>query len=153
VGATLDSGEEEEMADEENENNEEGEGLKKKENTYRIYGSVKNADEYKKPETIKEIINTNNKEDFLEQLMECDIIIYDIISDPDQIDEACWAISALHSEIEKIDKPKTFILLSTCMTWAKTKPADPVNTQIITKIKLKLSYFLIFKGRNRYAVY
>ena len=63
----------------------------------------------------------------LEHLMECDVIIYDIIHDPEQVDEACWAISALHGELEKIDKPKVFILLSTILTWAKTKPADPVS--------------------------
>ena len=59
--------------------------------------------------------------------MECDVIIYDIIHDPEQVDEACWAISTLHSEIDKIDKPKVFILLSTVMTWAKTKPVDAVS--------------------------
>lgn len=59
--------------------------------------------------------------------MECDVIIYDIIQDPSQVDEACWAISALHSEIDKIDKPKIFILVSPILTWAKTKPADPVT--------------------------
>ena len=60
--------------------------------------------------------------------MECDVIIYDVIHEPDQVDEACWAMSALHSALDNIDKPKIFILLSTVMTWAKTKPADPVLT-------------------------
>ena len=59
--------------------------------------------------------------------MECDVVIYDIIQDPQQVDEACWDISALNSELERIDKPKIFILLSTVMTWAKSKPADPVS--------------------------
>jgi adenylate kinase len=66
----------------------------------------------------------------LEQLLECDVIIYDITQDPEQVDEACWIVSALHSQLEKIDKPKMFILLSTVMTWAKTKPVDPVNFKI-----------------------
>jgi hypothetical protein len=42
----------------------------------------------------------------IEHLMEADVIIYDITQDATQVDEACWAISALHSELEKIDKPK-----------------------------------------------
>jgi adenylate kinase len=83
-------------------------------------------------------LKSGNKESLLEHLMECDVIIYDIIHDPEQVDEACWAISALHSEMEKIDKPKIFILLSTILTWAKTKPADPVNNFFLNKIK-KLS--------------
>ena len=64
----------------------------------------------------------------IEHLMEADVIIYDITQDATQVDEACWAISALHSELEKIDKHKIFILLSPLLTWAKTKPADPVNS-------------------------
>lgn len=36
-------------------------------------------------------------------------------------------ITALHSEIEYFAFPKMFILVSTLMTWAKTKPADPVS--------------------------
>ena len=74
-----------------------------------------------------QLFQTSNKEELLEQLMECDVVIYDIIQDPQQVDEACWAISALNSELERIDKPKIFILLSTVMTWAKSKPADPVS--------------------------
>ncbi len=67
--------------------------------------------------------------------MECDVIIYDITQDVRQIDDACWAISALHSELDKIDKPKIFILLSPLLTWAKTKPADPVSTYINCSFK------------------
>jgi len=67
----------------------------------------------------------------MEQLLECDVIIYDITQDPEQVDEACWTISALHSQLDKIDKPKMFILLSTVMTWAKTKPVDPVNVELL----------------------
>ena len=79
--------------------------------------------------------------------MECDVIIYDIIQDTTQIDEACWAISALHSEMEKIDKPKTFILLSPILTWAKTKPADPVNIHIHSKI-IQINYCILKIGRT-----
>lgn len=69
-----------------------------------------------------------NKDELVENLMECDVIIYDIMHDPEQVDEACWAMSTLHSAMDNIDKPKIFILLSTVMTWAKTKPADPVSS-------------------------
>lgn len=36
-------------------------------------------------------------------------------------------ITALHSELEHFTFPKMFILVSTLMTWGKTKPADPVS--------------------------
>jgi adenylate kinase len=61
-----------------------------------------------------------------EQIKECDIIIYDIIQDKQQIDEASWAINSLNEDIERINKQKIFILLSTVMTWARSKPTDPV---------------------------
>ena len=34
-------------------------------------------------------------------LMSCDIIIYDIVSDPSQVDEASWAITGLNNFILK----------------------------------------------------
>ena len=33
------------------------------------------------------------KEQMLEHLAECDIVVYDITGDADQIDEATWAVS------------------------------------------------------------
>lgn len=33
----------------------------------------------------------------------------------------------LHSDLDKIEKPKMFILISSVMTWAKSKPLDPVS--------------------------
>jgi len=127
VGASLESGEEEAAAEEETP---EGNAPPKTLNHYKVYGTLKNTEESKKPDFVKEIIKANDKEGLLEHLMECDVVIYDIIHEPEQVDEACWAISALHSELERIDKPKTFILLSTVLTWAKTKPADPEEPEI-----------------------
>lgn len=125
VGASM------ETANEEEEGNEEEKSVEPKNlNTYKIYGTLKDKEDNKTPDFVKEIIKTENKENHLEHLMECDVIVYDITQDVRQIDEACWAISALHSELEKIDKPKIFILLSPILTWAKTKPADPEEPDI-----------------------
>lgn len=35
----------------------------------------------------------HNKDQLYEHLLECDVIVYDITEDPDQIDEAVWAVS------------------------------------------------------------
>lgn len=42
---------------------------------------------------IKIIFQFENKDQLYEHLVECDVIVYDITEDPDQIDEAVWAVS------------------------------------------------------------
>uniref|UniRef100_A0A8C5IMG3 Adenylate kinase 7 n=1 Tax=Junco hyemalis TaxID=40217 RepID=A0A8C5IMG3_JUNHY len=61
--------------------------------------------------------------------LECEIVLYNITEDVSQIEEATWAASALHKEIETFAKQKIFILISTIMTWANTKPFDPENPE------------------------
>ncbi|CAL1541835.1 unnamed protein product [Lymnaea stagnalis] len=100
-----------------------------REGCYEIVGTLKDR-EKPKPDFAKEIITFENKDQLYEYLVECDIIIYDITEDPDQIDEAVWAVSELNSDLEKIEKSKIFILISTCMTWAKSKPLDPEDPEI-----------------------
>ena len=39
------------------------------------------------------MLQYDSKEQVYEHLVECDIIVYDITEDPDQIDEAVWAVS------------------------------------------------------------
>lgn len=100
-----------------------------KEGCYEVVGTVKDRDA-PKPDFMKEVIKFDNKDQLYEHLVECDIIVYDITEDPDQIDEAVWAVSEIHSDLEKIEKPKMFILISTVMTWAKSKPLDPDDPEI-----------------------
>lgn len=102
-----------------------------KEGCYEIVGTTKEkGPNVKKPEHVKELVNFENKDQLYEFLVECDVIVYDITQDPDQIDEAVWAVSELHSDLEKIEKPKMFILISSVLTWAKSKPLDPDDPEI-----------------------
>lgn len=41
---------------------------------------------------------------------------------------SCFHLTALHMEIDYFATPKIFILISTIMTWAKSKPPDPVSS-------------------------
>ncbi|XP_002738748.1 adenylate kinase 7-like [Saccoglossus kowalevskii] len=125
VGASL-----EEIEEEEDDRSVDTDILQKpKEGTFQVVGTAKDQST-QKPDWAKDVILTTERDQLLEHLMECDVIIYDITEDPDQIDEASWAVSALHAEIERFDSPKMFVLLSTVMTWAKSKPLDPDDPEI-----------------------
>ncbi|XP_070577004.1 adenylate kinase 7-like [Ptychodera flava] len=125
VGASL-----EEMEEEEDDKSVDSDILlKPKEGTYEVVGTVKDVS-VPKPDWAKDAVVTTERDQLLEHLMECDIIVYDITEDPDQIDEATWAVSALHAEIDRFDGPKMFILLSSVMTWGKSKPLDPDDPEI-----------------------
>uniref|UniRef100_A0A8C7H996 Adenylate kinase 7b n=1 Tax=Oncorhynchus kisutch TaxID=8019 RepID=A0A8C7H996_ONCKI len=96
---------------------------KVKDGTFQIVGTIANKNERRPSYQLK-------REELLERLMECDIIIYNITEDADQMDEASWAISALHAEMARFSQPKMFILISTVMTWALSKPVDADDPEI-----------------------
>jgi len=96
---------------------------------YQVIGTLKyNTSE--KPDWVNSIIQYNNNEDLLPALMQCDFIIYDIVSDPAQVEEAIWAVSALNAEMESFETQKIFICVSTVLTWAKSKPLDPDDPEM-----------------------
>ncbi|GCC34329.1 adenylate kinase 7 isoform X1 [Chiloscyllium punctatum] len=121
VGASLEAPQEEEQIEEENES---VQSIPVAKGTYQVVGTQRNPDA-QKPDFAFEIFSFNSREQLLEYLLDCDIIIYNITETTEQIDEASWAVSALHSEIGNFESSKTFILLSTIMTWGQTKSTDP----------------------------
>ncbi|NXX34118.1 KAD7 kinase, partial [Nicator chloris] len=125
VGATLKSPDEEE---EEDENGSDVEPSN--EDIYEIVGTLSKP-ESPDPRFAKEIytVSDSSREALLSHLLECEIVLYNITEDANQIEEATWAASALHKEIETFAKRKLFILISTIMTWANTKPLDPENPE------------------------
>ncbi|XP_018338500.1 PREDICTED: adenylate kinase 7-like [Trachymyrmex septentrionalis] len=106
---------------------------------YEVIGTVLDR-KYSYPEDVI-VINSDDKDLFLSELMTCGILIYDITQEPDQIKEACWVLKEIIKMLENMKKisPKAFkqkeptrhfILISTIMTWAFTKPLDPADPDL-----------------------
>ncbi|NWX54622.1 KAD7 kinase, partial [Promerops cafer] len=124
VGATLESPDEEEG----DENDSAVEVPTATGEIYEIVGTLSKS-ESANPRFAKETYAVSSREALLSHLLECEIVLYNITEDANQIEEATWAASALHKEIETFAKQKLFILISTIMTWGNTKPLDPENPE------------------------
>ncbi|XP_044231976.1 adenylate kinase 7 [Thunnus albacares] len=90
---------------------------------FQIVGTVSDRSEEDRPYMQEEYFQLN-RDELLPKLMECDVIIYNITQHADQVEEALWAVSALHNKIGNFTGQKTFILVSTVMTWACSKPVN-----------------------------
>ncbi|KAK9728749.1 hypothetical protein QE152_g17073 [Popillia japonica] len=101
---------------------------------YEIIGTLQ-ASFHKKSE---DVLYTISEEDdnFLNEILQCGFIIYNIINDKNEIPKALQTLTSIENEIEKLKEigPKTFkhysdvrvfVLLSTVMTWGTSKPIDP----------------------------
>uniref|UniRef100_A0A8C5NYM3 Adenylate kinase 7 n=1 Tax=Jaculus jaculus TaxID=51337 RepID=A0A8C5NYM3_JACJA len=127
AGASLEEITEEEEEDETKSAAQEGRG---KEGTFQIVGTLAKPDS-PHPNFAVETYSNLSREELLMHLMECDVIIYNITTEhAQQVEEAIWAASALNEEIKHFEKRKLFILLSTVMTWAQSKPLDPDDTEV-----------------------
>ncbi|XP_077411419.1 adenylate kinase 7 isoform X10 [Vanacampus margaritifer] len=102
-------------------------GLSKSSDTgsqsYKVVGTISDVLEEITPYVL-EAYTRPSRENILQKLMECDIIIYNITQHPEQVEEARWAVTALHAEKNNFQQQKTFILISTVMTWACSEPIN-----------------------------
>lgn len=77
----------------------------------------------------------------MEALLTCDTVIYNISDSTDDMEEALWVVQELHEKISTFATVKVFVCISTILTWAKTKPLNPVSYVLLSP---SLSLLLIF---------
>nr|XP_057913845.1 adenylate kinase 7a [Doryrhamphus excisus] len=92
---------------------------------FQVVGSV-SAHCCEKANFLLEQYASLTREELLPRLLECDVVVYNISENATltDIEEATWAMTALHGEREHFKSKKLFILISTIMTWAMTKPPN-----------------------------
>ncbi|VEL37501.1 unnamed protein product [Protopolystoma xenopodis] len=86
-------------------------------------------------------VKYENRRHFYEDIMEHDIIIYDVTNDPKQLSEAMWLAASLDADFENFRNQKIFILLTSLISWLKTKPNDPVSALVYIFEDLKGIYY------------
>ncbi|VDQ03640.1 unnamed protein product [Trichobilharzia regenti] len=96
---------------------------------YTVYGT---SDEGVKhtPDFVNIIALDEKRENFIEKVMQCDYIIYNIKDDCKAIDEALWILEKLHDNLDKFATQKQFILISSVLTWAKSSLPDPNDPEM-----------------------
>nr|CAH8822269.1 unnamed protein product [Trichobilharzia regenti] len=95
-----------------------------KKNCFLISGTLRYTSS-SKPKFAKEVLNYEERQRFLEHLLEFDAIIYDITENPEQIEEVLWLVESLEQRSEEFVTQKKFFLISNLMSWPMTKPSDP----------------------------
>ncbi|XP_037606367.1 adenylate kinase 7a isoform X2 [Sebastes umbrosus] len=103
---------------------------------FQIVGTVSPStkDDKERKETFMfEQYTSPTRKELLEHLLECDVVVYNISESTtrQQVEEATWAIEALHANIENFKSRKMFILVSSVMTWVMTKPQNPEDTDFL----------------------
>uniref|UniRef100_A0A3Q2YUZ0 Adenylate kinase 7-like n=1 Tax=Hippocampus comes TaxID=109280 RepID=A0A3Q2YUZ0_HIPCM len=98
---------------------------------FQVVGTVSSSSSSEKISLLHEQYSVSLKirEELLPRLLECDVVVYNISENAtqDDIEEATWAITALHGEMQNFRSKKTFILVSTVLTWAMTKRPETVS--------------------------
>ncbi|XP_004416548.1 PREDICTED: adenylate kinase 7 [Odobenus rosmarus divergens] len=93
VGASLEEITEEEEEEDENKSTMlEAASAKLKEGTFQIVGTLSKLESVR-PDFAVETYSTISRGDLLMRLLECDVIIYNITENPQQAEEAIWAVS------------------------------------------------------------
>ncbi|XP_013856192.1 adenylate kinase 7, partial [Austrofundulus limnaeus] len=90
---------------------------------FQVVGTVSSPE---KLDFLHQQYDSPSRDELLRCLLGCDVVVYNVSesSTPQQVDEATWALTGLHAELKTCGGRKMFILISTVMTWARTKPEE-----------------------------
>ncbi|XP_062324567.1 adenylate kinase 7-like [Osmerus eperlanus] len=94
--------------------------------TFQVVGTV-GTKEGNEDTFALEQYSSSSREELLLRLLECDVVVYNISENatPELIDEATWALTAIHAQMDGWTSQKMFILVSSVMTWALSTSDDP----------------------------
>ncbi|EGD78827.1 hypothetical protein PTSG_11784 [Salpingoeca rosetta] len=126
VGATVEG-----LDEDEEEEDLQSEGAARSEKTeekYTVIGTLSNP-EATIPKGVETIVQAADRAALLDAIMDCQYIIYDISKSAEQAEEAGYIVSKIHEQLDNWEGQKTFVCLSTIMTWANTKPIDPEDDE------------------------
>lgn len=99
-------------------------------NAFYVVGTLKDP-ESEKPEWVSEVVSKSDPDAVDAALEEADVVIFNIVDSAAGIEEATETAKKLAQEGgTKILKGRIFILVSTVMTWARSKPLDPDDPEI-----------------------
>ncbi|CAH8876057.1 unnamed protein product [Trichobilharzia szidati] len=118
--------EDEEAMEEENEEESKPSGVIQ---GYTVYGTLDEGIKHT-PDFVNIITVDEKRENFIEKVMQCDYIIYNIKDDYKAIDDALWILEKLHDNLDKFAAQKQFILISSVLTWAKSSLPDPNDPEM-----------------------
>eukprot|EP00055_Hartaetosiga_balthica_P008716 m.33333 g.33333 ORF g.33333 m.33333 type:complete len:687 (-) comp6444_c0_seq1:61-2121(-) len=104
------------------------EGREKNASKYTVVGSL-SAPDAVKPSFVSDIVSNEDKHALFEELFKCDVIVYDIAHSESQAQEAEAAVNKLRDHMEEWEGKKTFVCISSVLTWANTKPVDPDDAE------------------------
>uniref|UniRef100_A0A669BJ58 Adenylate kinase 7a n=1 Tax=Oreochromis niloticus TaxID=8128 RepID=A0A669BJ58_ORENI len=100
---------------------------------FHVVGTVPPSSKGEKWDFLREKYESPSSDELLQHLLECDVVVYNISESAtqQQVEEATWVLTALHNEMPSFKSQKLFILVSTVMTWAMTKPQNPDEADVL----------------------
>ncbi|KAM8832109.1 adenylate kinase 7-like isoform 2-T2 [Spinachia spinachia] len=115
------------------EDSEEDEAEAAGEAAFQIVGTVSPSSKDADGDFLLEKYSSSTRDELLERLLQCDVVVYNISESAtqQQVEEVTWAITALSAEMENFKTRKMFILVSSVMTWAMSKPQNLEESDVL----------------------